>query len=418
MVGGGQLARMMQQQAIALGIQLRVLVESDTAATAQVVPDSPVGMPAEQQLTDLIQGADVLTFEHEHVPGDVLRRLADVLPVRPSAQALIHAQDKLVMRQRLTELGVPCPRWRAVSNLRELLDAGTSFGWPVIVKTARGGYDGKGVLMLGQPGPEILAADGGAEGLGAGQGLGAGAGAEADPGFAQVNAWFAALKPGQQLLVEECVRFDRELAVLVARRPSGEARAWPVVETVQVGGVCKEVLAPAPGLSDAAATQLQDIGLQIATQLDVTGVLAVEMFWEKTASGEDRFLVNELAMRPHNSGHWTIEGAVTSQFEQHMRAVLDLPLGDTSLRAPTVMVNILGSSWEDPRDAYEQFMADFPSAKVHIYGKEVRPGRKLGHVTVCSTAGLAEAAQMARAAAEFLQDGPQISVVSAADAAT
>ncbi|UNX55706.1 5-(carboxyamino)imidazole ribonucleotide synthase [Georgenia sp. TF02-10] len=382
-VGGGQLARMMQPPAVALGVHLRVLVESATAATAQVAPDAPVGAAADERaLRELVAGADVLTFEHEHVPGDVLRRLqATGVPVRPGPDALVHAQDKIVMRRRLTELGVPCPAWAAVTDADELTAFGEETGWPVVVKTARGGYDGKGVRV-------VTSAD-------------------------QAADWLAALEPGQALLAEEHVPFTRELAVLVARRPSGgpggggEVRAWPVVQTIQADGVCAEVLAPAPGLPPETADRAQAIGERIATGLGVTGVLAVELFEVAGPGGDSRLVVNELAMRPHNSGHWTIDGAVTSQFEQHLRAVLDLPLGETTPTAPhAVMVNLLGSARPEPRAAYPELMEQFPSAKVHLYGKEVRPGRKLGHVTVTGPDSAA-ARKTARAAVALLRgDGP------------
>ncbi|MFH5824280.1 5-(carboxyamino)imidazole ribonucleotide synthase [Georgenia sp. AZ-5] len=377
-VGGGQLARMMQQQAIALGVHLRVLVESPTVATAQVVPDAPVGAADDAAaIRALVAGAAVLTFEHEHVPGGLLRELeADGVPVRPGPDALVHAQDKIVMRTRLTEVGAPCPAWAAVRDEAELQAFGDATGWPVVVKTARGGYDGKGVRVVSSA--------------------------------AEAADWLAALAPGDALLAEEKVPFTRELAVLVARRPSGgpdgsgEVRAWPVVETIQRGGVCAEVLAPAPGLSSETAARAQEIGERIVTGLGVTGVLAVEMFEVHHDDGTSRLVVNELAMRPHNSGHWTIDGAVTSQFEQHLRAVLDLPLGDTAATAPhTVMVNLLGSELDEPRDAYPALMARYPQAKVHLYGKDVRPGRKLGHVNVTGD-DLEQARATARAAVALL----------------
>lgn len=377
-VGGGQLARMMQQQAIALGVQLRVLVEGPDVATAQVVPDAPVGTAQDEAaIRALVEGADVLTFEHEHVPTDLLHALeADGVLVRPGADALVHAQDKIVMRTALTGLGVPCPAWAAVHDAAELTAFGEQAGWPVIVKTARGGYDGKGVRLVRSA--------------------------------ADAADWLADLPAGGALLAEARVPFTRELAVLVARRPTGgcdgrgEVRVWPVAQTVQKNGVCAEVLAPAPQLSDDLAAQAQEIGVRIAEGLGVTGVLAVEMFEVDEGEGP-RVLVNELAMRPHNSGHWTIDGAVTSQFEQHLRAVLDLPLGDTAPTAPAaVMVNLLGSGLEEPRAAYAELMERYPRAKVHYYGKGVRPGRKLGHVTVTGP-DHEEALEVARGAVALLR---------------
>lgn len=351
-VGGGQLARMMQQAAIGLDVRLRVLVEASDGSTAQVVPDAPVGRADDAAaVRGILPGAQVLTFEHEHVPGDLLRQLeAEGVAVRPGPHALRHAQDKIVMRTALTGLGVPCPRWAAVRTREELAAFGDATGWPVVVKTARGGYDGKGVRVV----------------------------ATAD----DAGDWLDALTGEDALLAEERVPFTRELAVLVARRPSGEMRAWPVVETIQRDGVCAEVLAPAPGLDADLAAAAVGVATRIAEGLDVTGVLAVEMF-EYDDGGTSRIAVNELAMRPHNSGHWTIDGAATSQFEQHLRAVLDLPLGPTDPRAPvSVMVNLLGSELADPSTALGEVLARCPGARVELYGKEVRPGRKLGHVTV------------------------------------
>lgn len=343
-VGGGQLARMMAEPAAALQIRLRALVEAADGAAAQVIPDADVGDPRDlDTLRALVEGADVLTFEHEHVPGDHLRALAaEGVSVQPGADALACAQDKLHMRTRLGELGVPCPRWARVESAAELRAFGDEVGWPVVVKTPTGGYDGKGVRVVSDP--------------------------------SEVDEWLA----GGPLLAEEKVPFERELAALAARTPSGALATWPVVETIQRDGVCAEVLAPAPGLDPALTEQAEGIARTVAEGLGVTGVLAVELF--ATADG---VTVNELAMRPHNSGHVTIDGHVTSQFEQHLRAVLDLPLGDTSPTAPVaVMVNLLGSALPDPSSAYPELMARFPDAKVHLYGKEVRPGRKLGHVTV------------------------------------
>lgn len=369
-VGGGQLARMMAEPAAALQIQLRALVEADDGAAAQVIPASKVGRADDADaIAALIEGADVLTFEHEHVPQQILTALVEAgANVQPGPSALRHAQDKIVMRQRMSQLGAPCPRWAAVRTEEDLLAEAARLGWPVVAKTPVGGYDGKGVAVLA--GPEDAA---------------------------EVADWFT--HPRAEVLLEEKVDFTRELAVLVARRPSGQMRTWPVVETVQAGGVCAEVLAPAPGLPRHVAEDAADVARSIAEGLDVTGVLAVEMFEAR----DGILLVNELAMRPHNSGHVTIDAAVTSQFEQHLRAVLDLPLGSTELTAEVAaMVNVLGSELDDPAAAYPELMADYPDAKVHLYGKEVRPGRKLGHVTVTGT-DPAEVRRRAQEAARLLE---------------
>ncbi|WP_420113870.1 5-(carboxyamino)imidazole ribonucleotide synthase [Pseudactinotalea sp.] len=364
-VGGGQLARMMAEPAAALQIRLRALVEAADGAAAQVLPDSPVGTPKDiADLRGLVTGADVLTFEHEHVPGDHLRALqAEGVSVQPGPDALSCAQDKLHMRTRLGELGVPCPRWARIDSPADLESFAEQVGWPVIVKTPVGGYDGKGVRVVSSA--------------------------------VEISDWMA---DGGPLLAEEKVPFVRELAALVARRPSGEMRSWAVVETIQRDGVCAEVVSPAPGLEPGLAEQAEEIARTVAEGVGVTGVLAVEMF--ATAEG---VVVNELAMRPHNSGHFSIDGSVTSQFEQHLRAVLDLPLGDTAATAPwAVMINLLGSDLEDPSTAYPALMARYPEAKVHLYGKAVRPGRKLGHVTVTGD-DLATCREKATAAVAILR---------------
>lgn len=379
-VGGGQLARMMAPAATALGVHLRVLVEDAVSSAAQVVVDAPVGAAADPVAVEaLVVGADALTFEHEHVPNGLLTELVDRgLAVRPGPDALVHAQDKIVMRTRLTALGVPCPRWAPLDSADDLAAFLAAGDGTAVVKTARGGYDGKGVRV-------VRSADEAAD-------------------------WFAAAAEGTgaPLLAEERVPFTRELAALVARTPSGEVRTWPVVESVQRDGVCAEVVAPAPDLDPRTAATAERIAREVAEGLGVTGVLAVELFEvADPEGGAPRVLVNELAMRPHNSGHWTIDGSVTSQFEQHLRAVLDLPLGATEARAPwTVMANVLGSTRAALTDGLAEVAALDPGAKVHLYGKGVRPGRKLGHVTV-SGDDLADVRRRAVAAAAVLRgDAP------------
>jgi 5-(carboxyamino)imidazole ribonucleotide synthase len=370
---------MMAPAATALGVRLRVLVEDAASSAAQVVVDAPVGAAADPvAIEELVAGADALTFEHEHVPNGLLTELVGRgVAVRPGPDALVHAQDKIVMRTRLTALGISCPRWAPVASADDLtafLDAGDG---TAVVKTARGGYDGKGVRVVRSAGE---AAD-----------------------------WLAAAADGTgaPLLAEERVPFTRELAALVARTPSGEVRTWPVVESVQRDGVCSEVVAPAPDLDPRTAAAAEGIARAVAEGLDVTGVLAVELFEVADPDGgSPQVLVNELAMRPHNSGHWTIDGSVTSQFEQHLRAVLDLPLGATGARAPwTVMANVLGSTREVLTDGLAEVAGLDPGAKVHLYGKGVRPGRKLGHVTV-SGDDLADVRRRAVAAAAVLRGEP------------
>jgi 5-(carboxyamino)imidazole ribonucleotide synthase len=368
MVGGGQLARMTSQAATGLGVGFRVLADSAHDSAAQVVAGTQVGdFRSLADLRKFTAGCDVLTFDHEHVPGPHLTALErEGVQVRPNAAALRCTQDKLAMRDRLTGLGVACPRFAPVRTVAEV-EAFADGDWPVVLKAVSGGYDGRGVWVCETP----------AETAGV-------------------------LAHGLALMAEEYVAFDRELAVLAARSPHRQGAVYPVVETVQRDGVCREVIAPAPGLTPGRRAQAQELGLRIAEQLGVTGLLAVEMF--DTDRG---LLVNELAMRPHNTGHWTIEGARTSQFEQHLRAVLDLPLGSPALAAPAaVMANVLGGDDADVYDRYIHVMAADPAVKVHMYGKQVRPGRKIGHVTV-SGEDVADLADRARRAASYLRWGKE-----------
>jgi 5-(carboxyamino)imidazole ribonucleotide synthase len=345
-IGGGQLARMMAQPAIALGLPLRLLAENEMVSAAQVIPDHLVGDYRDlDTLVKVTDGCAVVTFDHEHVPTEHLHALEGAgVAVRPGPEALVHAQDKGVMRKAITGLGLPGPRYSAVGSLPEI----EAFGFPCVLKRTRGGYDGRGVWVVRSAG-------------------------ECEEPLR------AAVASGVQLLAEELVDFRRELSALVARSPSGQAAAYPVVESTQRDGICHEVVAPAPGLDPDLASRAQELALQIAGALDVTGILAVELF--ETRDG--RVLVNELAMRPHNTGHWTQDGAVTSQFENHLRAVMDLPLGSPAGRTPwTVMVNILGGPNDAGRlyDGFPHALARDPFLRVHLYGKELRPGRKVGHV--------------------------------------
>jgi 5-(carboxyamino)imidazole ribonucleotide synthase len=372
MVGGGQLARMTAQAAIGLGARFRVLAGAPSESAAQVTHDVVIG--SHLSLPDVAAFAatcDVVTFDHEHLPADVLTALeSSGVLVRPGSGALRYTQDKLAMRDRLAALGVPCPRYAPVSSVADV-EAFTGGTWPVVLKAVSGGYDGKGVWVCSTP-----------------------------AAVAEV------LGHGIALLAEEFVPFRRELAALVARSPSGQGAAYPVVQTVQVDGICREVIAPAPGLDPGVAASASALGLRVAAALGVTGLLAVELF-ETPAGG---LLVNELAMRPHNSGHWTIEGARTSQFEQHLRAVLDLPLGSCAPSgACTVMANLLGGTDPDIYDRYIHVMAADPAVKVHYYGKEVRPGRKIGHVTIVADAGedVAAVRDRARRASSYLRWGTE-----------
>jgi 5-(carboxyamino)imidazole ribonucleotide synthase len=368
MVGGGQLSRMTHQAAIGLGMSLRVLADKTHDSAALVANGVEIGDHTSlEDLQSFAAGCEVVTFDHEHVPGGLIEALEESgVKVYPGSAALRHAQDKLVMRERLSGLGVPVPAFCPVATREQLAGFAKHVGWPLVLKAATGGYDGKGVWVVGSldEGDEILSS-------------------------------------GLRLVAEQYVPLERELAAVVARSPYGQAAAWPVVETVQLGGICVEVVAPAPGLSDERAVEAQLLALRLAEELDVVGVLAVELF--ETADG---LLVNELAMRPHNSAHWTIEGARTSQFEQHLRAVLDYPLGATRMTAPwVVMANVLGGEDAEGFDErLHMLFARDPALKVHLYGKEVRPGRKIGHVTALGD-HLEDVRRRAREGADYLKDG-------------
>jgi 5-(carboxyamino)imidazole ribonucleotide synthase len=358
MVGGGQLARMTHQAAIALGQTLRVLAASPDDPAAQVSPDLVIGAHTDlEALQKAAAGADALTFDHEHVPTELLEKLvADGVNVAPPPSALIHAQDKLVMRRRLDALGAPVPRFAEVTDVADVDAFAARVGADIVVKTARGGYDGRGVT---------LARD-----------------------VAEARAVASRyLADGAAVLIEEKVAMRRELAALVARSPFGQGAAWPVVQTVQRDGICVEVIAPAPQLDAELRSAAGQLALRLADELGVVGVLAVELF--ETVDG--RLVVNELAMRPHNSGHWSMDGARTGQFEQHLRAVLDYPLGDTAPIVPvTVMANVIGAQQIPAMSMDERLHHLFgrlPEARVHLYGKGERQGRKIGHVNILGAAG-------------------------------
>ena len=345
MVGAGQLARMTHRAAIDLGVDLRVLASSADDAAVKAGAEYLVGSPDQVgDLRELAEGAAVLTFDHEHAPPDVLAELEEEgVNLVPSAQAKRLAQDKLHMRQRLSELGFPVPPFALARSVEEVVEFASDHGWPLIAKAPSGGYDGKGVWEIDD---ESSLADLGDQ-----------------------------LESG--LLLEPKLALERELSVVVARSTSGETIAFPVAETVQRDSMCREILVPAP-IRPNLACEAEDLAVAIVDATDACGVVAVEMF----VVG-DELSINELALRPHNSGHFTIEGTETSQFEQHLRAVLGWPLGSTELTAPAVVtVNVVGpADGSDPRSRLAEAVA-VPGAHLHLYGKESRPGRKLGHVTV------------------------------------
>ncbi|MCW2542912.1 MAG: putative phosphoribosylaminoimidazole carboxylase ATPase subunit [Frankiales bacterium] len=377
MVGGGQLSRMTHQAGISLGLSLRVLADATHDSAALVAQGVTVGSHTSlDDLTAFAEGCEVVTFDHEHVPGSLLQALEDKgFNIQPGSAALLHAQDKQVMREKLASLGIPVPAFATVTSAADLEAFAAANGWPVVLKAATGGYDGKGVWVVGSA-------------------------ADAAP----------VLASGVRLIAEAFVSLRRELAAVVARSPYGQAAAWPVVETVQQDGICVEVIAPAPDLPENLSLEAQALALRLAEELGVVGVLAVELF--ETSAG---LLVNELAMRPHNSGHWTIEGARTSQFEQHLRAVLDYPLGATTMTAPVVvMANLLGGEDDLPEEAnsldkrLHMLFARDPALKVHLYGKEIRPGRKIGHVTALGD-DVAPTRERAREGAHYLRTGAWLS---------
>ncbi|EGD23294.1 N5-carboxyaminoimidazole ribonucleotide synthase [Rhodococcus sp. Br-6] len=357
MIGGGQLARMTHQAAIELGQTLRVLAGSIDEPAAQVSPDVVLGSHEDlAALRKAALGSNALTFDHEHVPTEHLDVLvSEGVNVQPPPQALVYAQDKLAMRRKLGEMGAPIPAFAEVTWAEDVVRFGAEHGWPVVIKAVRGGYDGRGVWITD----------------------------DSDEAEAIVTEQ---LDRGVQLMVEQAVDFTRELSAMVARSPFGQGASWPVVETVQRSGQCAVVLAPAPQLSKELSAEAEQLALRVASELGVVGSMAVELF--ETTDGT--LIVNELAMRPHNSGHWTQDGARTSQFEQHLRAVLDYPLGDPSPIAPvTVMANVLGAP-EAPAMSMDErlhhLFARMPDAKVHLYGKGERKDRKIGHVNVLGAA--------------------------------
>lgn len=368
-IGDGQLARMMAPSAVELGIELHLLAGSPDSSAAQVIPHTTLGdYTAVEDVTAFAAGLDVVTFDHEHVPTEVLAALAEAgVPMHPSPAALIYAQDKLAMRRAAEELGLSNPRWAEVHSVADLLDFGAESGWPVVLKTPRGGYDGKGVRMI-----------------------------DSADHAADAQDWFdRAALTATGLLAEQKVPYTRELSAQVARSAAGETVSYPVVESTQTNGVCDEVIAPAPFTSDDHLQTAERIARTIAEKLQVTGMLAVELFEiSEDAADLDAGItpgiyINELAMRPHNSGHWTMDGSITSQFEQHLRAVLGLPLGATEVKGGaggfTVMKNLLGSSAPGERSLHSSFAAAMrrsQGSKIHLYGKEARPGRKIGHVNI------------------------------------
>ena len=365
MVGGGQLARMTQQAAVDLDVDLSVLATSPDEPAVEAGARMVEGSPDDPAALRVFAGdCDVVTFDHEGVPPELLAELeAEGLRFAPPATAKLFAQDKAVARERLGELGFPVPPNRLATSIGEVEEFGGEHGWPVIAKAPRGGYDGRGVWEL--------------------------------ESAAEVGPILDGLEGG--LLLEPKLDLTRELAVITARRPGGESVTWPVVETVQRDAMCRELIVPARS-DTAILEEASSLGRSIAEAIGAVGLVAVELF-----ETPDGLFVNELALRPHNSGHFSIEGCVTSQFEQHLRAVLDWPLGSTALTAPAVVtINVVGpEDGSDPRDRIPEALG-VDRAHLHIYGKEARPGRKLGHVTALADT-VEEAHQIASDAVGILE---------------
>jgi len=335
-IGAGQLARMCIAPASALGVNLLLLAADSNDSAAQITNHIVGDYKDLETVKAFAQQCDVVTFEHELIPLSIIKSLeAEGVVVRPSSASFLYSQDKAAMREKLSSF--PAPKFQVVTDALQVTE------FPVIAKAISGGYDGRGVWKI-----------------------------DSAAKLADV------IKETGKVLVEELIDFDYEIAVMVARSPHGQATTWTPTQTVQKDGICVMTISPAPNLSVALSEKAQKLALDIAAVVGVVGVMAVEMF----VKGDNLF-VNELAMRPHNSGHWTIEGSHTSQFEQHLRAVLDLPLGDPSMTAPlAVMGNVLGGAKEDMYRPYLHLMARTPALKFHHYKKEVRPGRKIGHVTL------------------------------------
>lgn len=335
-IGAGQLARMSIAPATALGVDLLLLAGDSQDSGAQITNHIVGDYKDLETVRAFAKKCDVVTFEHELIPLSIVKALeADGVVVRPSSSAFVYSQDKAAMREKLSSF--PSPHWQIVTSGDQVKD------FPVIAKAISGGYDGRGVWKV-----------------------------------SDANELAVLLKQTPKLLIEELIDFDYEVAVMVARSPHGQATTWAPTQTIQEDGICTMTISPAPHLSVALSEKAQKLALDIAAAVGVVGVMAVELF----VKGEELF-INELAMRPHNSGHWTIDGSHTSQFEQHLRAVLDLPLGDPSMSAPiAVMGNVLGGDKPDMYRPYLHLMARTPALKFHHYKKEVRPGRKIGHVTM------------------------------------
>jgi 5-(carboxyamino)imidazole ribonucleotide synthase len=354
-IGAGQLARMTVAPATALGINLLLFAQDEQDSAAQISPHLVGDYRDLEQLIEFAKKCDLVTFEHELVPLSVIKGMeAAGVKVFPTSESFQYSQDKSAMRTKLAKY--PSPKWRVIE------DEGQAFDFPFIAKKIFGGYDGRGVWKV-----------------------------------KNLDDLEELLAENPRLLIEELIEFDSEIAVIVARSEHGQATSWAPTQTVQENGICTLTITPAPAISKELAEKAQHLALSISNDISLIGVMAVEMFIKG-----DEIFINELAMRPHNSGHWTIEGSRTSQFEQHLRAILDLPLGDPTMTAPfAVMGNILGGEKTDMYRPYLHLMARNPELKFHQYKKEVRKGRKIGHVTVIGE-NLLELTEVAEHARDYM----------------
>lgn len=347
-VGGGQLGRMTAMAAARLGYRTLVLSPEDDPPAASVAATLKADYGDGAALQKLTELCDVVTYEFENVPAEPISWLAERVPVRPSAKILRICQDRLREKDFLHRHGLPVTRYRAVTSFQALAGAAADIGRPAVLKTARMGYDGKGQVKVDE---------------------------ETNLG----EAW-RRLNTDAAIL-ERFVEFRAECSVIVARSLDGHIACWDVAENQHENHILSQTSVPAPSLSDGQRREAQALAVKLAEALELEGLLCVEMFVDTDGA----LLVNELAPRPHNSGHWTLDAAVTNQFEQLVRAICGLPLGSTERLCPAVMRNLIG---DEVGHWYEALSN--PRAKLHLYGKNaVMPGRKMGHVTFLGDMGIA-----------------------------
>ncbi|MEA5557679.1 5-(carboxyamino)imidazole ribonucleotide synthase [Nodularia spumigena] len=371
-LGGGQLAQMLAQAASPLDIRVRSLDTSGDAPAASVCQLITGRFDDPDAIRQLASGCDVVTCEFENVPASVLEAAAKHAPVHPLPRAFAVAQDRLLERQLFASLGIQTPRSAPIDTIDQVASAIQAVGLPAILKTRRMGYDGKGQRVVRTLQEAHAAA---ASLLGAHD-----SGPTFRPDTQSSGGVGGSGGGGGGLIADEMVALDREVSIIAVRANDGEIRTYPVTENIHERGILRRSIAPAPSIPEGSLLHAQAIEAvrSIATSLGYVGVLAVEFFLTSDPSGQPRLLANEMAPRVHNTGHWTIEGAHTSQFENHLRAILGLPLGATDMATGSAgMVNLVGTI-----PPLAQLLA-VPGAHLHLYAKAPRPGRKVGHVTLC-----------------------------------